>query len=149
MPPTNEGTAKSTTKMAAATQNTTVNIGSALRIRRKKEPCCERCIRCSCPLSCCEWYICCSLPHPPFYATDVSYPCQGKRHHPNYVFLERSLREVDELRRIPLQTCSQTLRSMAVDGLTGQAEDGRGPPAHVYTVRVSVLGRHGLVFLSS
>jgi hypothetical protein len=27
-----------------------------------------------------------------------------------------------------------------------QAEGGRGPPAHVYVVRVSVLGRHGRLF---
>jgi hypothetical protein len=47
------------------------------------------------------------------------------------------------------QTDSLTLRRMAVDGLTGQAEGGRGTPAHVYAVCVSVVGRHDRVFLSS
>ena len=47
------------------------------------------------------------------------------------------------------QTDSLTLRRMAVDGLRGQAEGRRCPPAHAYAVCVSVLGRHGLVFLSS
>jgi hypothetical protein len=47
------------------------------------------------------------------------------------------------------QTDSLTLRRMAVDGLTGQVEGGRCPPAHVYAVCVCVLGRHGRVFLSS
>src|SRR5215203_6913618 len=46
------------------------------------------------------------------------------------------------------QTDSLTLRSMAVDGLTGQAMGGWGPPAHAYAVCVSVVGRHGRVFVS-
>jgi hypothetical protein len=50
--------------------------------------------------------------------------------------------------RSSLQTDSLTLRRMAVDGLTGEADGGRGPPAYVYAVCVSVLGRHGRVFLS-
>jgi hypothetical protein len=54
-----------------------------------------------------------------------------------------------DLCRSPRVRVSLTLRRMAVDGLTGQAEGGRGPPAHVYAVRVSVLGRHGLIFLPS
>ena len=37
---------------------------------------------------------------------------------------------------------------MAVDGLTGQAEAGRDPPAHVYVVHISVVVRHGRIFLS-
>ena len=41
--------------------------------------------------------------------------------------------------RLLLQTDSLTLRRMAVDGLTGQAEGRRCPPAHAYAVRVSVL----------
>ena len=47
------------------------------------------------------------------------------------------------------QTDSLTLRRMAVDGLTGQAEVGRDPPAHVYEVRISVVDRHGSIFLSA
>ena len=47
------------------------------------------------------------------------------------------------------QTDSLTLRRMAVDGLTGQAEGRRCPPAHAYAVRVSLVGRHGRVFVSS
>lgn len=44
---------------------------------------------------------------------------------------------------------SLTLRRMAVDGLTGQAEDGRCSPVHAYAVCVSVVGRHGRFFVSS
>ena len=47
------------------------------------------------------------------------------------------------------QTDSLTLRSMAVDGLTGQAEGRWCPPAHAYAVCVSVVGRRGRVFVSS
>jgi hypothetical protein len=43
---------------------------------------------------------------------------------------------------------SLTLRRMAVDGLTGQAKGGWGPPADAYAVCVPVVGRHGPVFLS-
>jgi hypothetical protein len=49
----------------------------------------------------------------------------------------------------PEQTDSLTLRRMAVDGLTDQAEGRRCPPAHAYAVCVSVVGRHGRVFVSS
>jgi hypothetical protein len=48
-----------------------------------------------------------------------------------------------------VQTESLTLRRMAVDGLTGQAEGGRCPPAHAYAVRVFAMGRHSHVFLAS
>jgi hypothetical protein len=47
------------------------------------------------------------------------------------------------------QTDSLTLRRMAVDGLTGQAEGRRCPPAHAYAGRVSAVGRRGRVFLSA
>ena len=50
---------------------------------------------------------------------------------------------------ISVQTDSLTLRRMAVDGLTDQAEGRRCPPAHAYAVCVSVVGRHGRVFVSS
>jgi hypothetical protein len=46
------------------------------------------------------------------------------------------------------QSDSLTLRRMAVDGLTGQAEGRRCPPAHAYAVRVYAVGRHGRIFLS-
>jgi hypothetical protein len=52
-------------------------------------------------------------------------------------------------RRSGQQTDSLTLRRIAVDGLTGQAEGGRCPPAHAYAVGVPMAGRHGRVFLSS
>jgi hypothetical protein len=37
---------------------------------------------------------------------------------------------------------------MAVDGLTGQAEGRRCPPAHAYAVRDYAVDRHGRIFLS-
>ena len=64
-------------------------------------------------------------------------------------FLESPRGRLVALLRRKGQTDSLTLRRMAVDSLTGQAEGRRCPPAHAYAVYVSVVGRHGRVFLSS
>src|SRR5215212_6737930 len=89
MLPTNECAAKSTTKIAAATQNTNVTTGSASRIRRKKVPCCGRCTLCPCPLSCGERYISCSLPHHVTMLRMYLTPVRQVARHSNAVFITR------------------------------------------------------------